>query len=299
MGSMTRRRFLESSMLGVGWGLTPRIGVIDAVGATPRGRPGPAPASRSITVGVVQQAREPELAANRDKIVHFLGQARARDCRLVIFPEDALGSPRGTSNEDLEKTVDAIRDAARASDVYAIFCNMGQHPKGLDEPRHGHSAIIHPDGAFAAAADDVGDQMLVATLDLSKADSAEARRRHNHPVFKPSWDLGRRTLQGEKANVALPEPYTSPQAEITIAAAQMACSRDVPANLERMARLIGEAAGHRADVVAFPELVVTGAVANDIPGADATRFADAPCHGERRRWQMTSPARMRLPCGKL
>jgi predicted amidohydrolase len=42
----------------------------------------------------------------------------------------------------------------------------------MDEPRHGHSAIINPDGSFAAAADDAGDQMLVATLDLSQANGA-------------------------------------------------------------------------------------------------------------------------------
>ena len=44
--------------------------------------------------------------------------------------------------------------------------------------------------------------MLVATLDLSKAHATEATRRHNHPVFKPYWDLGRRILSGEAANVA-------------------------------------------------------------------------------------------------
>jgi predicted amidohydrolase len=345
---------------------------------------------QSTTVGVVQQAREPELGANRDKIVRFIGQAKTRRCRLVIFPEDALGSPVGTSNEDIEKAVDVIRDAAHSSDIYAIFCssfvipgfapdrrghcmrvvapdgqillrfnklicnlpqsdprrapgvfhvdgvpccamicadrwlrgfeelpvtlgakilidcsanarkewipefawylpvtralrnnvwsifcNMGDHPKGMDESRHGHSAIIQPDGSFAAAADDAGDQMLVATLDLSLANGIEARRRHNHPVFKSYWDLGRRLLQGEKASVPLPEPYAGPQAEITIAAAQMACSRDVPANLERMARLIGSAAENRADVVVFPELAVTGAIAGDISSADAGILRDA------------------------
>jgi predicted amidohydrolase len=386
MCSITRRSFLKDSMLAVAvtgfsqsaWaqgGLLP---------------PATRSARQSITVGVVQQAREPELAANRDKIVRFIGQAKARGCRLVVFPEDALGCPVGTSNDDIEKAVDAIRDAARSNDLYAIcclafpilglapdrrgqclrviapdgrillgfnklicnlppsnprrapgvfyvdgipccamicadrwlrgfeelpvtlgakilidcsanarkewigefawylpvtralrnnvfsiFCNMGEHPQGMDEPRHGHSAIIRPDGTFAAAADDARDQMLVTTLDLSQAHSTEARRRHNHPVFKPYWDLGRRILQGEKASIALPEPYVSPQVDVTVAAAQMACSRDVTANLESMARLIGEAAGRRADLVAFPELAVTGAKAEDVAGASATVLRDA------------------------
>jgi predicted amidohydrolase len=385
--SMTRRRFLEDSMLAAAGVASPLPAWIqENKAASLAGQAN----HQSITVGVVQQAREPELAANRDKIVRFIGQAKARGCRLVIFPEDALGSPVGTSNEDIEKAVDAIRDAVRTSDIYAIFCssfvipgfapdqrghclrviapdgrillrfnklicnlppsdprrapgvfrvdgipccamicadrwlrgfeelpvtlgakilvdcsanarkewipdfawylpvtralrnntfsifcNMGEHPKEMDEPRHGHSAIIHPDGTFAAAADDAGDQMLVATLDLSLVHGTEAWRRHNHAVFQPYWDLGRRILQGESADISRPEPYASPQVEIAIAAAQMACSRDVTANLERMARLIGEAADNRADVVVFPELAVTGTIAGDITGANAAVLHEA------------------------
>jgi len=374
---MTRRRLLESSILvAAGSGLVLHADVS---------------ARRSITVGVVQQAREPELAANRDKIIRLIAQAKARGCRLVIFPEDALGSPVGTSNEDIEEAVDVIRDAARSNDIYSIFgssfvipgfpsdkrghclrvvgpdgrillrfnklicnlppsdlrrapgvfhvdgipccamicadrwlrgfeelpvalgaeilidcsanarkewipefawylpvtralrnnvfsifCNMGEHPTpGTDEPRHGHSAIINPDGTFAATADDAGDQMLVATLDLSKADASEATHRHNHPVFKPYWDLGRRILSGEAASVSRPEPFVSPQVEITIAAAQMACSRDMDANLARMAQLIGEADSRHADVVAFPGQVVTGGVIEDILLADTTVLREA------------------------
>jgi predicted amidohydrolase len=386
--SITRRRFLEGSILAAAGTASPLPAWTQENTSNGLAAPVHPPL---ITVGVVQQAREPQLAANRDKIVRFIGQAKSRGCRLVIFPEDALGSPVGTSNEDIEKAVDVIRDAARSHGIYAIFCssfvipgfapdrrghclrvvgpdgrillrfnklicdlppsdprrtpgvfhvdgipccamicadrwlrgceelpvtlgakilidcsanarkewipefawylpvtralrnnvfsifcNMGEHPNpGTDEPRHGHSAIIHPDGTFTAAADDAGDQMLVATLDLSKAHGSEARRRHNHPVFKPYWDLGRRILQGESASISRPEPYVSPQVEITIAAAQMACSRDVTANLERMAGLIGEAAASRADVVAFPELAVTGAMASDITGVDATVLREA------------------------
>ena len=383
--TVTRRHFLRGSILALAAsGLPVWAGEEGTVTPTRQA------AGQSITVGVVQQARDPELIANRDKIVRFISQAKARGCRLVIFPEDALGSPVGTSNEDIEKAVDAIREAARTNDIYtifcssfvipgiapdrrghclrvvgpdgrillrfnklicnlppsdprrapgvfhvdgvpccamicadrwlrgfeelpvtlgakilidcsanarkewipefawylpvtralrnnvwSIFCNMGEHPKGMDESRHGHSAIIHPNGTFAAAADDAGDQMLVTTLDLSEANGAEAQRRHNHPVFKPYWDLGRRLLQGEKANVPLTEPYACAQVEITIAAAQMACSRDISANLEQMARLIGQAAENRADVVVFPELAVTGAVTGDITGADIAVLRDA------------------------
>jgi len=386
--SMTRRSFLENSMLAAAIGVACPLPDWTEINVTagPLSQTG----RKSITVGVVQQAREQELSANRDKIVRFIAQAKARKCRLVIFPEDALGSPIGTSSEDLEKAVDVIRDAARSNDVYvvfcasfvvpgfapdrrghclrviapdgriilrynklicnippsdprrapgifyvdeipccamicadrwlrgveelpvtlgakilidcsanarkewipefawylpvtramrnnvySIFCNMGEHPKGMDEPRHGHSAIVRPDGSFAASADDAGDQMLVETVDLSLADGAEARRRHNHPAFKPCWDLGHRLLQGERASVTLPEPYTSPQVEITIGAVQMVCSRDIPANLERMARLIGVAGNHGADVAVFPELAVTGPITADVTEADAGVLRDA------------------------
>jgi predicted amidohydrolase len=401
MRSLTRRRFLENSMLAAAGAASPLpvwTGENKTAGCeTPSARP-------SLTVAVVQQAREPELAANRDKIVRFLGQAQARNCRLVIFPEDALGSPVGTSNEDLEKAVDVIREAARAhavyaifcssfvipgfapgrrghclrvigpdgrlllrfpklicnlapsdphrapgvfyvdgipccamicadrwlrgfeelpvalgakilidcsanarkewipefawylpvtralrNNVYAIFCNMGEHPQGLDERRHGHSAIVNPDGTFAAAADDAGDRMLVATLDPAQADAAEAHRRHHHPVFQPYWDLGRRLLLGETAQVAQPAPYVSPQVAITIAAAQMACSREVSANLDRMTQIIGEAAVNRADVVVFPEVAVTGAQAEDVAGAEPAVLEEAltTIQSEAKRRQIT------------
>jgi predicted amidohydrolase len=384
---ISRRRLLGKSMLAGSLAASPSSLWAQADKVVGEGAPS---ARSSLTVGVVQQAREPELGANRDKIVRFIGQAKARGCRLAIFPEDALGSPVGTSNEDLEKAVDVIRETARSNDVYAIFCssfvipgfapdrrghclrvvgpdgrlllrfnklicnlprsdprrapgifyvdgipccamicadrwlrgfeelpvalgakvlidcsanarkewipefawylpvtralrnnvysifcNMGEHPEGMDEARHGHSAIVRPDGTFAAAADDGGDQMLVATLDLSQAHGSGARRRHNHPVFKPYWDLGRRLLQGETADIVAPEPYTSPRVEITMAAAQMACSRDMGTNLDSMTRLIGQASERHADIVVFPELAVTGAMADDVARVDKTTLRDA------------------------
>ena len=141
--SITRRRFLEGSALAAAGIASP----LPAWTQENKAASLAAQANRqSITVGVVQQAREPELAANRDKIVRFIGQAKARGCRLVIFPEDALGSPVGTSNEDIEKAVDAIRDAARSNDVYAIFCSSFAIP-GFAPDRRGHCLrVVGPDG---------------------------------------------------------------------------------------------------------------------------------------------------------
>ena len=147
MCSITRRSFLRDSMLAVAAADSSRSAWAQGGPLPPAARS----ARQSITVGVVQQAREPELAANRDKIVRFIGQAKARGCRLVIFPEDALGSPVGTSNEDIEKAVDAIRDAARSNDVYAIFCSSFAIP-GFAPDRRGHCLrVVGPDGRILLA----------------------------------------------------------------------------------------------------------------------------------------------------
>ena len=124
--AITRRRFLEGSMLATavaaGTRLPARTLKVPAADAEPE------TVRRAITVGVVQQSRERELAANRDQIVRSIGRAKDRGCRLVIFPEDALGSPAGTSNEDIEKAVDAVREAARSSDVHVVFCSSSRSP---------------------------------------------------------------------------------------------------------------------------------------------------------------------------
>jgi hypothetical protein len=52
----------------------------------------------------------------------------------------------GTSNEDTEKAVDAIRDAARTNDVYVVFCAPFVIP-GFAPDRRGHCLrVMGPDG---------------------------------------------------------------------------------------------------------------------------------------------------------
>jgi D-alanyl-D-alanine dipeptidase len=66
-----------------------------------------------------------------------------------------------------------------------------------------------------------------------------------------------------------------PEIALTVAAAQMACSGDVEDNLARMRRLAGEAAAEGADVVAFPELAVTGPLRERIEAFSASQRAAA------------------------
>ena len=87
---------------------------------------------------------------------------------------------------------------ALRNNVFSIFCNMGEHPQGMDEPRHGHSAIIHPDGAFAAAADDAGDQMLVATLDLSQGSRRRGPAQAQPPGLQAVLGPGTANLAGRE-----------------------------------------------------------------------------------------------------
>jgi hypothetical protein len=70
-------------------------------------------------------------------------------------------------------------------------------------------------------------------------------------------------------------PLQSPEAELKVAAAQMACSRVMDENVARAVALIQEAARERADVVVFPELALTGALEEDILAADEGALAAA------------------------
>lgn len=157
--------------------------------------------------------------------------------------------------------------------IYVVFANTAPNPRFpavLDlHDRHGHCAVVRPDGTFEFAAGTTpADQLLTATLDLAKATGEEAARRRNHPVFRPFWEAGLTILGGGRVDVPALKAFTSPATTLTIAAAQMACSRSVADNVAKMKRMIREAKSNGADVVVFPELAVTGALADDVVKAD-------------------------------
>jgi predicted amidohydrolase len=159
-----------------------------------------------------------------------------------------------------------------------------------DLPGHGHTAVIAPDGRRLAAAGDKGERLLVVELDLSQAGGGEAARRHSHPLFREFWDTGVAILAqtaderaarglspgndtgrkpGEFKHAPGPQPQSliSPEAELKIAAAQMACSRHIDDNVAKIVEMIQTAAAHKTDVVVFPELALTGALAEDVRAA--------------------------------
>jgi predicted amidohydrolase len=157
---------------------------------------------------------------------------------------------------------------ARRNQAYVVFANTARENRGEGKEGHGHSAVIAPDGSLVTSAGEESDRLLVAALDLSKAARTQAVQRREHPLFKPFWQVGLDLMDGRPAPAAPFEGYVSPRARITIAAAQMACSRSVADNVARMKRMIRSAKAKGADVAVFPELTVTGAGDAEVAHAD-------------------------------
>jgi len=93
-------------------------------------------------------------------------------------------------------------------------------------------------------------------------------QRRNHPLFRSFWETGRKIMGGGSADVSAFQGYVSPKTRITIAAAQMVSSRKIADNVVKMQNMIRTAKANGADVVVFPELAVTGPIADDVAAAD-------------------------------
>lgn len=163
---------------------------------------------------------------------------------------------------------------ALRNNAWVVFANGAANPPELTD-KHGHSAVIDPQGRLVAAARDEKEQLVIAEIDPSRATRAEAERRRNHPAFREFWEKGIRIRDGQPVDVPAWKRYESPAVEIKIAAAQMAVSRDRERNVTRMEQMIGEAAAQKADVILFPELAVTGADRKDILAATPKDLAAA------------------------
>lgn len=139
---------------------------------------------------------------------------------------------------------------------------MGRSPWG------GGSAIIRPDGSVLAHLTYEKDTMIVEEIDTDLASRAAAQRRFEHPLFKPFWEQGKSLLlSGSVRSSSSVKPLASEVRQIKIAAAQMACSRHMNQNVQRIRGQLVRAAEQEADIVVFPELAVTGSRAEDIRAA--------------------------------
>lgn len=137
------------------------------------------------------------------------------------------------------------------NNVWVVFANTGNAVSG-EAPypggslRHGHSAIIAPDGRMVAGAtDDVGT-VIVADLNVREATRTEALARSRHPALEAFWAAGMKRQAGQDIAVPPFTPLKSPAIEITLAAAQVV--DDVAAMEEK----IREARHRNADMIAFP-----------------------------------------------
>ncbi len=170
------------------------------------------------------------------------------------------------------------RPWAVRTNAYVIVSNpvhddtdfMGNSPWG------GCSAIVRPDGSLQARLLHENDVLIVQEIETDMATRVGANRRKNHPLFESFWEMGARLLSGETVESAVSvKPLESAACDIKIAAAQMACSRDMIDNVGKMRRMIAEASREGADIVVFPELAVTGYRADDIVAAGASELEDA------------------------
>ena len=137
---------------------------------------------------------------------------------------------------------------------------------------HGHSVILAPDGFPLAAAGFENDKLIFADLNIADATLEQTKKRSGHPVMSGFWDAGRRILDGEKIVMPPHNTLPCPEAVINVAAFQIAGSRDIDTNADRLIDSIGAAAKHGADIAVFPELTLTGNIREDIEGADAARL---------------------------
>ena len=142
---------------------------------------------------------------------------------------------------------------ALRNNVWVIFANMGNKVSGVpDDPaepralRHGHSAIVGPDGRLTAAAQGDAETIVVADLDIAQATRAEASARAGHPVLRRFWEAGVKLQREEPVAVPPLKPLTCAATDVTLAVAQ---DSD---NLAAMEAVIGQAHASNADLVAFP-----------------------------------------------
>lgn len=146
---------------------------------------------------------------------------------------------------------------ALRNNVWVIFANAGNKVSGVSDTsdprdlRHGHSAIIAPDGRIAAAAWNDTETIVVADLDVSQATRGEALARAAHPALRSFWEAGLKLQSGQAVEAPDLTPLKSAETEITLAAAQ------VTENLSEMEAMIGVAHAKSVDLIVFPERAIS------------------------------------------
>jgi predicted amidohydrolase len=172
---------------------------------------------------------------------------------------------------------------ALRNNVWVVFANTGNQVSGVpDDPaapaelRHGHSAIIAPDGRVLAASRNDTETIVVADLEPAQATRAEARARSAHPALRSFWEAGLKLHQGQAVTAPAFTPLASQPKSITIAAAQ------VIDDLSLMQRMIVQAQASNADLVVFPERAISEAALSQLQDAARTHRITVVCGMEHR-----------------
>jgi predicted amidohydrolase len=156
---------------------------------------------------------------------------------------------------------------ALRNNVWVVFANTGNKIPGrtqaleVDKLRHGHSAIIAPDGRIAAASSDNTETIVIADIEVSLATRAEALARSAHPALRTFWEAGLKLQQRQAVEATALTPLTSKPGTITIVAAQAIN------DLSQMERFIHQAHASNADLVVFPERAISEAVLPQLQAA--------------------------------
>ena len=157
------------------------------------------------------------------------------------------------------------------NNVWVVFANTGNEVAG--EPnfsgatlRHGHSAIIAPDGKMVACSTDDVATIVIGEIDVSQATRAEALARANHPALREFWKAGMKRQRGEEIPRPAFAPLASPAVDVTIAASQIA------GDFAGMERHIREAQRQHADVIVFPARAIAE---SDLPRLQAAAKASS------------------------
>ncbi|MHB8897560.1 MAG: nitrilase-related carbon-nitrogen hydrolase [Thermoguttaceae bacterium] len=143
---------------------------------------------------------------------------------------------------------------ALRNNVWVVFANSCNAPSAAPiappKLRHGHSAVIAPDGRIVAAAPGNAATIVVAELQVREATRAEALARAAHPALQPFWQAGVKLQQGKAVDAPPLAALGCKPAAVTLAAAQ---ATGDPAAIDAA---IAEAARRGADLVAFPALAI-------------------------------------------
>jgi predicted amidohydrolase len=209
------------------------------------------------------------------KIKSYIHQAADNAADIVIFPElavtgcekDDISGGHGGDDGRPDLQLIRYRPWAMRNNAFVIVCNPVHNDTDFMDhsPWGGGTAIVRPDGSIQAHRTYEKDVMLIEEIDTELATRIEADRRRNHPIFKSFWDMGKKLLEGRQAE-PIPDikPYSSSARNIKIAAAQIACSKNIDDNVSKIKSYIHQAADNAADIVIFPELAVTGCEKDDI-----------------------------------